>query len=86
MPGVFPMKSVIMRIASWSPSKEILPLGEYVSSVLPLAREYRLSAYDASYLELAIRHAAPLATLDGQLQKAAKHAGVKIFAEEKKGR
>ena len=62
------------------------PLGEYVSNVLPLAREYRLSAYDASYLELAIRHAAPFATLDVQLQKAAKHAGVKIFAEEKKGR
>jgi hypothetical protein len=32
--------------------------------VLPLARTYRLSAYDAAYLELAIREGLPLATLD----------------------
>ena len=42
-------------------------VGDHVSNVLPLAREYGLSAYDAAYLELAIRHGAPLATLDGNL-------------------
>jgi predicted nucleic acid-binding protein len=41
-----------------------------------------LSAYDAAYLELSIRHNAPLASLDGKLQQAAKKAGVKIFARE----
>jgi predicted nucleic acid-binding protein len=51
-----------------------------VSNVLPLAREYGLSAYDAAYLELSIRHGAPLATLDGRLRKAAQKAGVRIFA------
>ena len=61
------------------------PLRDHLSSVLPLARDYSLSAYDASYLELAIRHAAPLATLDRKLQKAAKHAGVRVFAVEKHG-
>ncbi len=43
---------------------------------LPLAREYRITAYDATYLELAIRKALPLATLDNSLRKAARTAGV----------
>ena len=51
-----------------------------VSNVLPLARHYGLSAYDAAYLELAIRHSAPLATLDGDLQRAARRAGVRILS------
>ena len=51
-----------------------------LSDTLQLARRYRLSAYDASYLELAMREGLPLATLDEDLQKAAKKAGVKRFA------
>jgi predicted nucleic acid-binding protein len=51
-----------------------------LSDTLQLARRYLLSAYDASYLELALRSGSPLATLDEDLQKAAKKAGVKIFA------
>ena len=48
-----------------------------LSDTLQLARKYKLSAYDASYLELALRLRIPLATLDENLQKAAKKAGVK---------
>ena len=44
---------------------------------LRLARRYKLSAYDASYLELALRLGFPQATIDEELQKAAKKAGVK---------
>ena len=55
------------------------PFAETVSNVLPLAREYDLSAYDAAYLDVAVRHGAPLATLDAALQKACRAAGVKIF-------
>ena len=51
-----------------------------LSDTLQLARRYKLSAYDASYLELALRLGIPLATLDEDLQKAAKKAGVKKFA------
>ena len=40
-------------------------------AVLRLARTHRLSVYDASYLELALREAIPLATLDGELAAAA---------------
>ncbi len=50
-----------------------------LSGTLQLARRYKLSVYDASYLELALRLGIPLATLDEDLQKAAKRAGVKKF-------
>jgi predicted nucleic acid-binding protein len=51
-----------------------------LSDTLQLARRYKLSAYDASYLELALRLGIPLATLDEDLRTAAKKAGVKKFA------
>ncbi|MBE0626170.1 MAG: type II toxin-antitoxin system VapC family toxin [Burkholderiales bacterium] len=51
-----------------------------LSSTLQLARRYKLSAYDASYLELALRLGIPLATLDADLQNASTKAGVKNFA------
>ena len=54
-------------------------LQQALSDTLQVARRYRLSAYDASYLELAMRAGLPLATLDEDLQKAAKKAGVKRF-------
>ena len=50
-----------------------------LSETLQLARRYRLSAYDASYLELALRCGLPLATLDVGLQRAASKAGVKLL-------
>jgi len=46
--------------------------------ILPLARTYKLSAYDAAYLELAIREGLPLATLDEDLRQAACAAGVAL--------
>ncbi|EQD50698.1 PilT protein domain protein [mine drainage metagenome] len=50
-----------------------------LTDTLQLARRYRLSSYDASYLELALRNAAPLATLDEDLRRAARKAGVTHF-------
>lgn len=44
--------------------------------VMALARRHRLSVYDAAYLELARRLAAPLATLDTALVAAAAADGV----------
>lgn len=44
-----------------------------------LAGTYGLSAYDAVYLELALRRMLPLATTDGRLQKAAADAGVPLL-------
>lgn len=41
-----------------------------------LAERYALTAYDAAYLELALRERLPLATLDAQLGAAANSAGI----------
>ena len=46
---------------------------------ITLARQYKLSSYDAAYLELAMRTCFPLATLDKDLKKAAIKAKVKLF-------
>lgn len=46
---------------------------------LVLAREYKLSSYDAAYLELAMREGLPLATLDKSLIKAAKKADISLY-------
>lgn len=50
-----------------------------LSDSLNLARRYHLSAYDAAYLELALRAGLPLATLDADLAKAATSAGVVLL-------
>lgn len=47
---------------------------------LGFARAYSLSVYDASYLELASRRGLPLASLDRQLNAAAKAAGIVLYA------
>jgi predicted nucleic acid-binding protein len=43
-----------------------------------LANEYDLTTYDAAYMELAMRLNAPLATLDQELARAARKAGVAL--------
>ncbi|HEY6456300.1 MAG TPA: type II toxin-antitoxin system VapC family toxin [Steroidobacteraceae bacterium] len=50
-----------------------------LSHTLQLARRCNLSAYAASYLELALRTSRPLATRDAALRRAAENAGVKAF-------
>jgi predicted nucleic acid-binding protein len=45
-----------------------------------LDRSQRISAYDAAYLELAMRRGLPLAALDGKLEAAARAVGVSIFS------
>ncbi|WP_217995111.1 type II toxin-antitoxin system VapC family toxin [Methylogaea oryzae] len=50
-----------------------------LGDTLQLARRYNLSAYDASYLELALREGLPLATLDSGLRDAVQRAGVGLF-------
>jgi len=44
-----------------------------------LARRHGLSAYDAAYLELAIRLGVPIASLDGALRSGAAAEGVEIL-------
>ena len=46
---------------------------------MSLAREHRLTAYDAAYLELAMRLGLPLATGDRSLKAAAQRVGVVLI-------
>ena len=52
---------------------------DWVHRVMMLGRVYGLSAYDACYLELAIRRGLPVATLDRALMNAAAAAGATVF-------
>ena len=49
------------------------------SHTMSLARAYKLSSYDAAYLELALREGIAIATLDSALAKAAVKAGIDIY-------
>lgn len=49
------------------------------TSTLALADRFSLTVYDACYLELAQRRALPLATLDGDLRKAAKALDIPLL-------
>ena len=48
-------------------------------SIWALLRQHKLTAYDASYLELVIRHGLPIPTFDTALMRAALDAGVDLL-------
>lgn len=50
------------------------------SAILDLARRRSLTAYDAAYLELALRLSLPLATLDAKLAAATIAEGVELIS------
>jgi predicted nucleic acid-binding protein len=47
---------------------------------ITIAQTHKLTAYDAAYLELALRSNLPLATFDAALAKAARAAGAKLVS------
>jgi predicted nucleic acid-binding protein len=49
------------------------------STVASIARQFNISVYDATYLELALRTGLPLASLDNRLLVAAASAGVVLI-------
>jgi predicted nucleic acid-binding protein len=52
-------------------------------AIMELGRVYHLTAYDAAYLELAMRAGLPLATQDERLRAAATQAGVPLIPEQR---
>ena len=50
-----------------------------IETIVPLARQHKLTVYDAMYLELALRRGLPLATLDKRLAEACRTAGVALI-------
>lgn len=53
----------------------------YWERILPLARAHNLTVYDTLYLELAERRGLPLASLDAELNVAARSVGVPLLGE-----
>ena len=53
--------------------------GREHGTVLRLARQFHLTTYDATYLDLAIRRRLPLATRDKELQRAAEAGGTEVL-------
>ncbi|MHB1326241.1 MAG: type II toxin-antitoxin system VapC family toxin [Thermoleophilia bacterium] len=50
-----------------------------LKAIMALAAKYKLSSYDAAYLELARRRRLPLATLDRKLKGACRAAGIELL-------
>ncbi len=65
-------------LESLSVEEVSVPVSTQIAGILPLGREYGLSAYDTSYLDVAIRRGADLATADDALERAARKAGIAI--------
>lgn len=57
-----------------------MELSTAIWSVLDVALEHGLSAYDAAYLDLALFNGLAIATLDQELQAACRSAGVEVVA------
>jgi predicted nucleic acid-binding protein len=55
--------------------------GRAFSHFPPLCREYGLTSYDATYLDLAIRRNLPLATLDNVLRRGAKTLKIELLGK-----
>jgi len=79
-------RSTPAQAATWLGLLRALPItvddetaGRAWGETLGLARAQSLSAYDAAYLELAMRRGLPLATLDDKLKAAATTVGVSLF-------
>ena len=68
-------------IALLAIERDELPPASLQGRVIDLGRLHNLSAYDATYLELAMRRGTVLATFDRKLAKAARAAGVRVFGD-----
>lgn len=74
----------VLFLQDLCPEVDDLDEERVISVLLPLARDQRLSLYDAAYLELAGRRGLPLATLDSSLVRAASAVGVELISGELK--
>ncbi len=72
--------SFLSRVAGFPISVEPLQVRRAFDQILSMARQQNLTEYDAAYLELALREALPLATLDDDLRRAAQSVGIKLVS------
>jgi predicted nucleic acid-binding protein len=72
------LNGFLEQLSAWPIQVDTVGVGRAFHQILGVARQQNLSAYDASYLELAIREGLPLATADEKLRNAAQAAGVSV--------
>ena len=79
-------RSTVADTGAWSKFLSALPItidnqnAELsFNDILNIARIHNLSAYDAAYMELAMRRSIPLATIDNKLKTAAQTAGIELY-------
>jgi len=75
------MEAVFSRLLVYDIFVDEQTIPQAWNKTLDLAVQYRLSTYDAAYLELALRHGLPLATKDSALVAAARAAGVGLLLQ-----
>lgn len=73
------VSAVLKRIADLPIAVEPMRVQDAFGTIIFLARKERLSEYDASYIELALREGLPLATLDERLRDAARNNGIPLI-------
>lgn len=71
----------LSSMSIWEIMQDPFPPAESQAQIMYLSRVFKLTAYDATYLELAMRRAAVLATFNRQLADAARAAGVRVFGD-----
>lgn len=69
------------RLALLDLDVDAIEPAETFDRVLPLARAHNLTIYDTLYLELAGRRGLPLASLDADLNAAARKVGIELVEE-----
>ena len=69
----------LMRLLDLQLMQDDMQHGE---TVMALARKHSLTAYDAAYLETALRRGDPLATLDRALRNAAADEGLQVASQD----
>jgi predicted nucleic acid-binding protein len=74
--------ALLRRIARLPISLDPVHSGHLFNQVTAVARQQDLTAYDAAYLELALREGLPLATLDDRLRQAAGRVGIALVATD----
>jgi predicted nucleic acid-binding protein len=68
-------------LSIWEIVQDPVPPALSQAQAILLGRIYNLTAYDATYLELAMRRGAVLATFDRKLAGAARAAGGRVFGD-----
>jgi predicted nucleic acid-binding protein len=71
--------AILAKLSAWPIVCDDAEPGQTAEDVVSLARKHNLTAYDAAYLELALRRKVDLATLDVSLREAAVKAGVRVL-------